>query len=956
MSSSFSAQDFVAKWRKTDLSERSAVQQHFLDLCRLVGHEAPADFDPTGKDFAFEMGAEKSSGGQGWADVAKIGFFGWEYKGKHADLDKAYQQLLQYREALQNPPLLVVSDTERIIIHANFTNTPKMVVTLTLDDLLTATGLDKLRAIFFEPDQFRPRQTTEQVTEAAAAEFSKLAELLHRYGAEPQKSAHFLIRLLFVLFAEDVGLLPSGILKKLIDQTRRNLPVREPGTAARDFSAVLRQLFGAMVTGGYFGAERIAHFDGGLFNDDMVLDLDSEALDILTRVDGLDWSSIEPSIFGTLFVRSLDPGQRAQLGAQYTSKEDILLIVEPVLMAPLRRRWAEVQAEARQIAAKRDAARGRQRERVQALLRSTLMDFARELAAVKVLDPACGSGNFLYVALRLLLDLEKSVIDFADELQAGRFFPSVNVGQVMGIEVNDYAYELAQTTIWIGYIQWLRDHGFGSPSEPILKPLHTIRHMDAILAYDAEGKPVEPEWPEADVIVGNPPFLGGAKIRRELGDSYVELLWQLYDGRVSAGADLVSYWFERARASIEAGKTKRAGLLATQTIRIGSNRKVLERISATGGIFMAWSDLPWVLDGAAVRVSMVGFDDGSDSHRVLDGTVVETINADLTSRVDVTRAVSLIENRNICIIGDTKKGSFDIPPTLAQEMLAAKGNPNGRPNTDVVVPWINAHDVVQRPRDMWIIDFGIDLTETEAAKYQLPFEYVRKHVKPKRDLVSNNQERTHWWIHGRPAPMLRSALRSLRRCIVTPETSRYRLFAWKTTTGNIAHKLYVFVRDDDYFFGILHSRAHELWSLRKGGRLGVGNDPVYNGSRCFETFPFPWPPRLEPKDDPRVRAIADAAADLVRLRDAWLNPPGASDADLKKCTLTNLYNQRPTWLENAHRRLDEAVFAAYDWPADLSEDEILARLLALNLERAAAQGEGRQAADGEAVDVDGADE
>jgi len=376
-------QAFVAKWKRAELSESSAAQQHFLDVCELVGHETPADADSTGKEFAFEMGVAKTSGGEGWADVAKLDFFGWEYKGKHADLDKAYQQLLLYREALQNPPLLVVCDIERIIIHTNFTYTPKRTVTLTLDDLLTAEGFQRLHDVFFEPEKFRSAKTTQQVTEDAAAQFGRLASILHKYGEAPQATAHFLMRLVFVLFASDVGLLPQGVLKKLADATRHR---------TQDFTRAVRQLFQAMAKGGFYGSDLIKHFDGGLFEDDSALDLDSDCLDVLREVDQLDWSSIEPSIFGTLFERSLDPGKRAQLGAHYTSKDDILLIVEPVLMAPLRRRWADVQVEARALAEKRDGMRqGAARDRVAAQLLNVLLDFGDEIARTRVLDPCCGA-------------------------------------------------------------------------------------------------------------------------------------------------------------------------------------------------------------------------------------------------------------------------------------------------------------------------------------------------------------------------------------------------------------------------------------------------------------------------------------------------------------------------------------------------------------------------------------
>ncbi len=274
---------------------------------------------------------------------------------------------------------------------------------------------------------------------------------------------------------------------------------------------------------------------------------------------------------------------------------------------------------------------------------------------MRVLDPACGSGNFLYVALKQLLDLEKEVIRFAADIGVGGFFPSVSPEQLRGIEVNDYAHELASITVWIGYIQWLRDNGFGQPSEPILKALDTIVQMDALMAFDADGKPYEPAWTEADVIVGNPPFLGDKKMRSEMGDTYVEMLRKLYEGRVPGGADLVTYWFERSRALIEAGKVQRAGLLATQSIRVGANRKVLDRIKATGDIFMAWSDRPWILDGAQVRVAIVGFDNANEHQRHLDGREVSIIHTNLTANFNLTDAQILRENLNLAFVGNKKE-------------------------------------------------------------------------------------------------------------------------------------------------------------------------------------------------------------------------------------------------------------------------------------------------------------
>lgn len=961
-------QDFVSKWKPVTSREKQTYQEHFIDLCRLVGHPTPNEADPTGTRYAFEMGAAKTSGGQGWADVAKLGYFGWEYKAKEADLDKAYEQLLRYRDALQNPPLLIVSDINQIIIRTNFTNQPTRTFHIMLDDMLEPESIRILRYVFTDPEKLKPKETVESVTKEAAGKFAQLAENLRRYGSDPQEIAHFLIRLLFCLFAEDIGLLPERLFPRLLDQTRRN---------SNDFSEVLRQLFRAMNTGGYFGADRILHFNGGLFDDDRVLPLDSTDMNIIADIDALDWGAIKPSIFGTLFERGLDPDKRSLLGAHYTDESDILLIVEPVLMAPLRKEWETLKDEVRRMKEEAEGLRGKKRANAVDKIKAKLFAFADRIAAVKVLDPACGSGNFLYVALRLLLDLQNEVINFSDEMGAGRFFVSVTPAQLYGIEINEYAHELAQMTIQIGYIQWLRDNGYGQPSEPILKQVKNIQHMDAILTPSAlpaagtspksDGGPldnndkstvglgggrvgVEPEWPAVDVIIGNPPFLGSIKQREELGEEYLTDLTNLYKDRIPPKSDLVCYWFEKSRQAVVDGRVKRCGLIATQAIRKGLSRTVLDRIKETCEIFMAYSNRPWILDGASVRVSIVCFDDGSEKQKLLDEIPVENINADLSSYADITSANVLSENENIAFPGTKKYGAFDIDPELAQKMMDDKNNPNGKPNSDVVKPWVNGSDLVGSPRGKWIIDFGLMMPIEEAAQYQLPFEYVRKEVKPYRDKQRITSTRENWWLFERSRPEMRQALENLNRFIGTPVVSKYRVFVWLTHPTIPDAKVTVFAREDDYFFGVLHSHIHAIWSDKKGARHGVGNDLTYNISSCFGTFPFPWAPGQEPAGDPRVEAIAQAARELVEQRERWLNPqtsevshedsqivkPAKKTSEVSRAprrTLTNLYNQRPTWLELAHKKLDEAVFAAYGWKSDLSDEEILERLLSLNLER-----------------------
>jgi len=921
MASTLTAQQFVEKWRRVHIKERSGYQEHFTDLCRLVGHPTPAEDDPTGQRFTYEAGVSKQKGGQGWADVWKKDHFAMEYKGKEANLDKAYQQLLQYRESLNNPPLLVVSDMERILIHTNFTNTVKQVYEITYDTLLTPAGYTQLQQMFTDPEAFRVAVTTEQVTKDAAQQFAKLAEHLRKWGHQPAEIAHFLIRVLFCLFAEDAELLPRGLFSQLVAKTNRN---------AAAFSRQLKILFGEMATGGWYGNDAIPHFNGRLFDDDRVLDLDSEALDVLVKVSQLDWSSIEPAIFGTLFERSLDPAKRSQLGAHYTSKDDILLIVEPVLMAPLRRKWAEVQVQAHELETQRDQAAPKQQAKITSQMQEIVTGFAGEIAQMRVLDPACGSGNFLYVALKQLLDLEKEVITFAVNIGLTRPFPQVGPEQLRGIEINEYAHELAQITVWIGYIQWLRDNGFGRPSEPILKPLNTIKRMDAILSVDDNAQPFAPAWPDADVIIGNPPFLGGNRIRQELGNEYVERLFALYENRVPAFADLVCYWFERSRWLIDQGKIQRVGLLSTNSIRGGANRKILDHIKESGDIFMAWSDREWVLNGAAVRVSMIGFDNGQEINKFLNGVSISAINTDLTSAIALTQAKPLSENHNICFQGPSAKSPLDIESKEAKNMLQAPVNINGRFNSDVVRPLISAIDITRGNRDMWTIDFGL-MSLDIAAEYEAPFAYVKKHVYPIRSQNRRNSYAEKWWQYAEARPGMRKALQGKSRFIVTPAHSKYRIFVWLEPKYLANQANLIFSRDDNYFFGVLHSKLHELWSLRMGTSLE--DRPRYTPTTTFETFPFPWAPGQEPTDDPRVQAVAEAAQELVQKRDNWLNPAGVSAEELKKRSLTNLYNQRPTWLDNAHKNLDKAVFAAYGWPDTLADEEILENLLMLNQER-----------------------
>ena len=936
---------FIAKWRAAELKERSASQEHFIDLCRLLDEPTPAEADPTGEHYCFERGARKDTGGDGWADVWKRHHFAWENKGKHANLDAAFNQLRQYALALENPPLLIVSDMARFRIRTNWTNSVSETHEFTLDDLADAAIRDKLKWAMSDPDRLRPGESRQALTERAAVTFAALAQSLRARGHEAQAVAHFVNRLVFCMFAEDVGLLPNNMFTRMLEHARRQ---------PEDFAVLARDLFSAMAIGGRVGFETVAWFNGGLFDDDTALPLNKTEIETTLKASALDWSEIDPSILGTLFERGLDPSKRSQLGAHYTDRDKIMRIIEPVVIRPWLADWETAKARIassleRQATARSSAAQSRRRREAERLLG----EFLKRLRAFTVLDPACGSGNFLYLALQALKDLEHRVQLEAEALGLPRAFPETGPANVKGIEINPYAAELARVSVWIGEIQWMRRNGFAGSRDPILKPLDTIECRDAVLSPEGD----EPEWPAADVVVGNPPFLGVQRFRSVLGNAYTERLRAAYEGRVPGGADLVCFWFGKAGKLAAEGKIARAGLVSTNSIRGGANRVVLDRIVGQTAIFDAWSDEPWVVDGAAVRVSLVCFaPEDTTTVRFLDGKETPQIGSDLTAGSGgFVQAVPLTRNRNVSFRGTTKNGPFDIPGELAREWLRLPANPNGRPNSDILKPWINGMDVTRRPSGKWIIDFGWEMTQAEAALYETPFAYAAENIRPARRQNRVAKLEDFWWRHERSRPEMWRRLVQLSRYIATSMVAKHRLFVWCDSRVCPDQQLIVIARDDDTTFGILHSRFHEAWSLRLGTSLE--DRPRYTPTTTFETFPFPEGlspdiPASAYTNDPHAIAIAKAVRRLVELRDRWLNPPEwvewidepvpgypqrpvprdeAAAKELKKRTLTNLYNTRPQWLADAHATLDAAVAAAYGWDADISDEEALRELLTLNL-------------------------
>jgi hypothetical protein len=978
-------QEFIVKWGPGgpaySLNERQGAQPHFIDLCQLLGVPTPG----SDADYIFEQDTLILGAARGYADVFKRDHFAWENKAPGRNLDDALRQLLTYSLALSNPPLLVVSDRLTIRVHTQFNGHPSEVHEVALHELDQPEKRALLRRLWVDPESFRPKKTSRDITEAAAKSFATLADGLRKRGpsrdadlrgwqAQADEIAHFLTQCLFCFFAEDVGLLPGRMFEGLVSNKT---------LTSEKLTQGLRNLFAAMRSGGMYGNDDIPWFNGGLFKKVNVPALSIMEMTELRNAAALNWSAIDVSIFGTLFERGLDPSKRSQLGAHYTDPATIMRIVEPVLVRPLSLQWAK-QLEGIRTSMNRSLKRGDKHHKYAQRL---FVQWLEQLKEYRVLDPACGSGNFLFMGLKALKDIEhKSHLDAAS-LGLDREADLVTgPHNVLGLELNEYAAELARVTVWIGELQWRIEHGYAFKTNPVLEPLDHIECRDALLVFDG-ATASEATWPRASVVIGNPPFLGDKMMRSELGDAYTDALRQAYKDRVPGGADLVMFWFEKSRTAIEAAGLGAAGLVATNSIRQRGNRPVMERIQQTTTIYEAWADMPWVNEGAAVRVSLVCFGNATQSAR-LDGVEVQQLYPDLkaqengASEVDLTIARPLVENADASYFGLCLAGPFKVSAQTVSQWLS-EPNVNGRSNSEVLRPIFNGSDITRRWSGSWTVDFGARLTEAEASEFEKPFEYVRHAVYPVRASNNRASRAKYWWRHGEARPGLRAKLAPLSRYIATVETAKHRFFVFFPVSVAPEHSLIVIPRADDTTFGLLSCRMHVVWALARGGRMGKGNDPRYNSLAAFEPYPFPAgltpfesahqrtetlvggaliPADLASNTKQAATAIAIAAKNLNELRERWLNPSEWTECvpevvplgmvkspypdrilpklghekDLADRTLTKLYNQRPSWLDSAHKALDMAVATAYGWSdytPNMSDAEILKRLLALNLQR-----------------------
>jgi len=977
---------FIDKWRKNTRTEKSAAQEHFLDICELLGVEKPGDVDPDGDWFTFEKHIAIDADKKGFVDVWRRNCFAWEYKRQyesgefnHKNLVKAFAQVREYAGPLGNPPLLIVSDMKEIRIRTNFTNSISEQHVFQLADLNDPTVRQLLNRCFTNPETLRPEITREGVTTKAAMALGVIADKLRKKKYEPRRIAHFLNKIVFCMFAEDIDLLPNEVFADILEESQKS---------PEDFSALLHDLFRAMrEKDGRFGMIKIPWFNGGLFDDDDVLPVGYFEIRDLATIARLDWSAIEPAIFGTLFESSLNPDKRQEManlfdsygvpedkpntlpgildnpisdkgvGIHYTDPDTMMKIISPVVLIPLEMEWEETKSKIIKIRDKKAKAKSDSaRTKFENQAREIYDQFRTRLANFRVLDPACGSGNFLYLSLQVLKDFDLRVIREALELELPRKDQCVGPDSMLGIEINPYAAELARVTIWIGELQWQMKNAYGINRSPILGSLDSIRNQDALINPDG----TEAKWPITNAIVGNPPFLGANKFKRLLGEEYTDKLRAAFDNKVKKTSDLVLYWFQKA-SHISKNTGAKIGLVATSAIRTGNNLSDLKDFTKNQQLFNAWSDLPWVNEGANVRVSLICFHHEANSKitTVLNGDTVSAINPDLSdgSGADLSSAYPLSENSGFIYQGSKKVGPFEIDGQLAREWLKLPTNPNGKKNKDVLkLSWLTS-DFMQRPRDKWIVDFGVSTPLDAAALYERPFEYVKNNVYPNRIKNPRKSRKEKWWLHGDPQPKMRKAISNLSRYIVTPEVTTIRVFVWAHAPILPDCKLMVIARDDDFVFGVLSSRFHQIWAYNKGGVRGQSR--TYTPATTFETFPFPdglnlKVPQAALIKNSHAKSIIEAAKELNNLREHWLNPPelvkrepevvpgypdrilpvGAkAEAELKKRTLTNLYKQRPAWLDNAHKKLDEAVSAAYGWPADISDEQAIENLLELNQER-----------------------
>ncbi len=994
MSAEIRLAELAERWAKATASERANATLYLIELCEALGVEHPG---PAGSGYQFELpirvahadGTEATN----FVDLYKADCFLLEAKDEEAGrsndllLRRAFGQARGYVSSLpgQIPPYLIVLDVGRTMIvwdrwngsYGGF-NAGRRIDLPALADRPDDIAL--LQDIWTNPLVRNPTRRAEAVTRDVAARLGELAASLEHRGYEQERVARFLMRAVFTMFAEDIKLLPEEPFRHAIE----GIGLRAP----EEFAEALEELWRAMDSGKRWGHNKLMRFNGHFFRNAEALPLTRSDIEVLHRACRADWTDVEPAIFGTLFVRALDPAERHRLGAEFTPRAYVERVVRPTIEEPIRKLWTFVQAEVLQL-----RERGRAQDRQKAVDR--LHDFHGWLRSLQVLDPACGSGNFLYVALDTMKRVELEVFREIEAITGQRELgvQEVNPSQFHGLEVKPWARELAELTLWIGYHQWwARTHGAARPPEPVLQDTGTFEHRDAVLAWDAievdparerpDPRPRVPHpvtgqlvpdpnarlhylrhvnarpavWPRADFVIGNPPYMGNKRMREAFGDGYVEALRAAYPD-VPDAADYVMYWWYRAAEEVAAGRATRAGLITTNSITQRYNRAVVSRAMERGAqVAWAVATHPWVDEAgsAAVRVAMTVLErdpagaklvEVDDNGTLAGVTEAERLNADLTAHADVATAASraLKANAGLSSRGFTLVGrGFVLEPGEAAALVPDP------PEAGVVRPYLNGRDLTARPRGVSVIDFGLR-TEAEALAFPVVYDLVRTRVKPDRDANKRKQYREAWWRFGEPRVTLREATVGLRRFIATLYQARHPFFTFLDGSVAADETLVCVASDDAFVLGVLSSAIHVRWSLAAGSRLGIGNDPRYNNAACFDAFAFP---------DADAAARQRIAALAERL-DAHRKNALARD---ERVTMTAMYNvveklRAGTPLEpkerhvhdvaacgvlrDLHDELDRLVAQTYGWPWPLAAEEVLSRLVALHDARLAEEKAGR---------------
>ena len=1057
---------FVAHWRNTGGSELANTQSFINGLCNLLGLEPPAGSrtDDAHNDYVFERRVFQDNGDGtqsfGRIDCYKRDAFILEAKqGSEADraaadkgeddLDifgqtasarvkrgtarrgtpgwakamvQAKGQAERYAKALPVdhgwPPFLLVADIGYCIeVYADFTGTGKAYAQfpdraryrIMLEDLRDADVRDRLRAIWSDPKSLDPTARAARVTRDIADLLATVAKRIEKRGYNAETTSGFLMRVLFTMFAEDSGLIPEKSFTTLLKNQR---------AAPEHLEHQLSALWAAMDKGEFSPALGVPlrKFNGYLFKERTAIPLDAEELEVLIKAGEHVWTEVEPAIFGTLLERALNPKERAKLGAHYTPRAYVERLIGPTIMEPLRADWDGVRGAAATLIDEGKA------DEAKAFVEA----FHARLAQTKVLDPACGTGNFLYVAMARMKELEGEVLDLLVELGDDQYVAeltghTITPENFLGIEINPRAAAIAQLVLWIGYLQWhFKVNGADrAPPEPILRDVKTIENRDALIDWDERvleldehgkpvsrwdgettkphpvtGKPVPDEdarvevwryvkpraakWPKADFIVGNPPFIGGKDVRERLGDGYFDALFATTD--VPESADFVMHWWDKAASAVRKAGTRRFGFVTTNSItQVFSRRVIAKHLDAKGGVGLRFAipNHPWVdeKDGAAVRIAMTVAEpqgksgrefgmvqtvvDESDAPRTITfGINIGLISSDLRIGADVTSTVALKANDGLCSPGVKLHGDgFIVTPeqaaalsqvqiTNAQPSYIRTGIGDGEA---VIFDYRNGRDIASRPRGVKVIDlYGLSEAEVRDL-HPAVYQHILATVKPHRDQNNRASYRDNWWLFGEQRSELRKALRGVKRYIATIETAKHRVFQFLPMSILPDNMLVCTALDDAFWLGVLSSRFHVSWAIASGGRLGMGDDPRYSKSRCFDPFSFPADVSEPLKD--KIRAEAEA---LDGLRKQVL-------ADHEDLTLTRLYNvlealregraltevERDihdrglvTLIRQHHDAIDMLVAKAYGWPADLSDEEVLTRLVALNKARAAEEAKG----------------